>query len=148
MGFKCNFVEQKIARANGISPYDFALEKKADTYKYQKMMENAYDSLIHNDGVVNENDIRPWYVENQSNEERRKLKTNKNIFNKSKDDIVNEFNNKIMKLEEEIDNIKKVRDLIFVCPECGDELREIEGRYGLFIGCSNFPDCTYSRKNW
>ena len=60
MGFKCNFVEQKIARANGISPFDFALEKKADTYKYQKMMENAYDSLIHNDGVIDENYIRPW----------------------------------------------------------------------------------------
>lgn len=148
MGFKCNFVEQKIARANGISPYDFALEKKADTYKYQKMMENAYDSLIHNDGVIDENDIRPWYVENQTNEEHRKLKMNKNIFNKSKNDIINEFDDKITKLEEEIELLKKERDLIFVCPECGDELKKIEGKYGLFIGCCNFPNCNYSRKNW
>lgn len=148
MGFDCNIIEQKIARANGISPYDFALEKKADTIKYRKMMENAYDSLIHNDGVIDENDIRPWYVENQTNEEHRKLKMNKNIFNKSKNDIINEFDDKITKLEKEIDNIKKERDLIFVCPKCGNELEEIEGKYGLFIGCNNFPNCNYSRKNW
>lgn len=148
MGFDCNKIEEKIARANGISPFAFALEKKADTYKYQKMMENAYDSLIHNDGIIDENDIRPWYVENQSKEEHRKSKTNKNVIVKSKNDIINEFNNKITKLEEEINNIKKERDLIFVCPKCGDELKEIKGKYGLFIGCSNFPNCNYSRKNW
>lgn len=148
MGFDCNIIEQKIARANGITPYDFALEKKAGTNKYQKMMENAYDSAIHNNGIIDENNIRPYYVENQTNEEHRKSKTNKNVFNKSKKDIVNEFNNKITKLEEEIDNIKKERDLIFVCPKCGNELKEIEGKYGLFIGCSNFPNCNYSRKEW
>ena len=31
------------------------------------------------------------------------------------------------------------------CPECGSELVIREGRYGKFIGCSNYPACKYTR---
>ena len=33
-----------------------------------------------------------------------------------------------------------------VCPECGGKLREKNGQYGSFIGCSNYPKCRYTRK--
>jgi DNA topoisomerase-1 len=32
-----------------------------------------------------------------------------------------------------------------MCPKCGNPLVYRYGRYGKFIGCSNFPDCRYSR---
>ena len=32
-----------------------------------------------------------------------------------------------------------------LCPECGHPLLYKYGRYGKFIGCSNFPDCRYSQ---
>jgi DNA topoisomerase-1 len=32
------------------------------------------------------------------------------------------------------------------CPECGGQLVEKHGRYGLFIACSNFPECRYTRQ--
>lgn len=32
-----------------------------------------------------------------------------------------------------------------VCPECGGKLRERSGQYGRFYGCTNFPQCRYSR---
>jgi DNA topoisomerase-1 len=32
------------------------------------------------------------------------------------------------------------------CPECGGELLIREGRYGRFIGCSNYPECKYTRQ--
>lgn len=32
-----------------------------------------------------------------------------------------------------------------ICPKCGVTLKEIDGKNGLFIGCSNFPRCKYSR---
>ena len=32
------------------------------------------------------------------------------------------------------------------CPECGSELYIREGRYGRFIGCSNYPECKYTRQ--
>ena len=30
-----------------------------------------------------------------------------------------------------------------VCPECGGNLQERNGRYGKFLGCSNYPNCKY-----
>lgn len=33
-----------------------------------------------------------------------------------------------------------------VCPECGGKLTERSGRYGAFLGCSNYPRCRYTRK--
>jgi DNA topoisomerase-1 len=32
-----------------------------------------------------------------------------------------------------------------VCPECGAALLVRAGRYGLFIGCSSYPECGYTR---
>jgi DNA topoisomerase-1 len=32
------------------------------------------------------------------------------------------------------------------CPECGSELVQRTGRFGPFIGCSNYPDCKYIKK--
>lgn len=32
------------------------------------------------------------------------------------------------------------------CPECGDNLLERSGPYGKFMGCSNYPECRYTRK--
>ena len=33
-----------------------------------------------------------------------------------------------------------------VCPDCGGQLKEKSGKFGLFIGCSNYPSCRYTRK--
>ena len=32
------------------------------------------------------------------------------------------------------------------CPECGGELLERQGSKGAFIGCGNYPNCTYTRQ--
>ena len=32
------------------------------------------------------------------------------------------------------------------CPECGSELVARSGRFGPFVGCSNYPDCKYIKK--
>ena len=31
------------------------------------------------------------------------------------------------------------------CPKCGAEMREKTGRYGRFLGCSNWPRCNGAR---
>lgn len=31
------------------------------------------------------------------------------------------------------------------CPICGGDLRERTGKYGKFLGCSNYPSCPYTR---
>lgn len=32
------------------------------------------------------------------------------------------------------------------CPLCGSHMYVREGRYGKFLGCSNYPDCKGTRK--
>ncbi len=32
------------------------------------------------------------------------------------------------------------------CPECGGELVQRFGRYGLYIGCTNSPDCKHTER--
>jgi len=34
-----------------------------------------------------------------------------------------------------------------ICPKCGNILEMKHGRYGDFIGCSNYPNCRYIKKN-
>ena len=33
-----------------------------------------------------------------------------------------------------------------VCPFCGSNLVERRGKYGNFIGCTNYPRCRYTKK--
>jgi len=33
------------------------------------------------------------------------------------------------------------------CPECGSDLVERQGRFGKFVGCSNYPKCKYIKKD-
>jgi DNA topoisomerase-1 len=33
------------------------------------------------------------------------------------------------------------------CPECGRQLVRKSGRFGMFVGCSGYPDCSYIKKD-
>ncbi len=39
--------------------------------------------------------------------------------------------------------IKKY-NVIGTCPDCGAGVIEVQGKYGLFEGCSSFPKCKWS----
>ena len=45
------------------------------------------------------------------------------------------------------DNIQKEEQTIKagICPKCGGELKERKGKYGTFLGCSNYPKCRYTK---
>lgn len=44
------------------------------------------------------------------------------------------------------ENIGRKNHLIYngICPKCGGYLVEREGRYGFFLGCSNYPRCKFT----
>lgn len=48
------------------------------------------------------------------------------------------------KLEQKIETNKK-NYVPNICPDCGGQLRQKSGRFGSFMGCSNYPNCTYTR---
>ncbi|WP_426984486.1 topoisomerase DNA-binding C4 zinc finger domain-containing protein [Brevibacillus borstelensis] len=51
---------------------------------------------------------------------------------------------KTLQKENEIRNQRIKNNL---CPSCGGELVERNGKYGKFIGCSNYPSCKFTLKN-
>lgn len=44
-----------------------------------------------------------------------------------------------------VNNDKKLENNM-ICSKCGNELVERNGKYGKFIGCSNYPKCKYIKK--
>lgn len=49
----------------------------------------------------------------------------------------------INKINTDISN-KKIEK--HICPKCGGTLVEKDGKYGTFIGCSNYPNCKFTKK--
>lgn len=47
--------------------------------------------------------------------------------------------------KEHVKNIKKTQDELKkgICPRCGGKLVEKHGKYGAFLGCSNYPKCKF-----
>lgn len=45
-----------------------------------------------------------------------------------------------------ISPVHTLKLLVSKCPQCGAPLAVKKGRYGLFVGCSNYPNCSYSPK--
>lgn len=48
-------------------------------------------------------------------------------------------------LEEDIDKVSPIIPEK-ICPECGSKLVVRKGRYGMFLGCSNYPKCNHIEK--
>ena len=53
--------------------------------------------------------------------------------------------NNQMKNKEHVQNIRQTQAELRegICPRCGGKLVEREGKYGKFLGCSNYPKCTF-----
>jgi len=62
--------------------------------------------------------------------------------------IVNSNNDDKVARKEHAERIQenKLKPESNKCPRCGGELIERQGRYGKFIGCSNFPKCRFILK--
>lgn len=56
------------------------------------------------------------------------------------------FNDCVMnqKCYEELGKLLK-EDSVEFCPKCGGELRRRSGKFGQFYGCSNYPQCRFTR---
>ena len=49
------------------------------------------------------------------------------------------------KLREEMENPSEAAKAVPVCPKCGNILKMRNGKFGLFYGCSSYPDCRYTK---
>ena len=84
----------------------------------------------------------------------RKLKTptekllSYDEMNSIYDILVNHNKSNIISNAEHVENIKKMKDNIEnnICPRCSSALVVRHGKNGDFIGCSNYPQCRFTKK--
>ena len=74
----------------------------------------------------------------------------KEVINNISDIVNNIDNNNITDNNSKKEHIKNIENVIDKdlnkCPKCGGVLIRRNGKYGDFIGCSNYPKCKYTRK--
>ena len=81
-----------------------------------------------------------------------KVLSYKEVLIKNVDEIVETINkNNITDKNIKKEHIQNIKNNIIdkdnnKCPKCGGQLIERTGKYGYFIGCSNYPKCKYTRK--
>ena len=81
-----------------------------------------------------------------------KITSYQNEIISNTDEIVNEIiKNNITDQSIKKNHIKNIKENIIdndpnKCPKCGGQLVVRNGKYGTFIGCSNYPKCKYTRK--
>ncbi len=83
----------------------------------------------------------------------KKILSYKKVIIDNVDEIVETINNNNIEdkniKKEHINNIKEniIDKDQNKCPKCGGQLVERNGKYGSFIGCSNYPKCKYTKNN-
>ena len=81
-----------------------------------------------------------------------KIKSYQDILITNPQEIVATLtNNNITDKNTKKEHIKNIRENIIdkdpnKCPKCGGQLVQRNGKYGMFIGCSNYPRCKYIKK--
>ena len=55
------------------------------------------------------------------------------------------FKKDLARAKKEMGSEKKGEPTGEVCPECGEELLRRRGRFGMFLACSGYPGCRYTR---
>ena len=89
-----------------------------------------------NKGILKYNDI----VFNFNIEEiANKILLNNIVDKKIRKQHIKNIHSKVKKDKKMVDNM--------ICLKCGNKLIKKKGRYGTFIGCSNFPKCRYIVNN-
>lgn len=83
----------------------------------------------------------------KNNELTKEYKTAKEKAERQGLTVVDTFNNEPMLDETNISDNELVEGQVQKqndkCPNCGNELKEMEGRFGKFLGCTNFKQCKF-----
>jgi len=80
-----------------------------------------------------------------------KILSYKEVVINNVEEIVNQINfSNITDKQVKKEHIKNIRENIIdedpnKCPKCGGQLVQRKGKYGYFMGCSNYPKCNYTK---
>ncbi len=111
------------------------LKKKYPIYAYTVFVQNNAPLA---QGAINLLDLKDYLLSNYTALSAQDLEFVSNKIQEAMDTCS-------ISLSQHVDNIHNKRKCIEqgICPRCGGNLVERNGKYGKFYGCSNFPKCTF-----
>lgn len=125
-------------------------------YHLKKWRDNKYHKsiIVFHEGVVIENNIYSNIVSTSEMLDYIKSFKEKCLSDKEVESIINIINNvndkslfRRFKHNKEVQSKSRaIFDKSNICPVCGGLLVKREGKYGEFIGCKEYPNCTFTRK--
>ena len=136
-GEKHQFVNPLKQNKSHIYHMSQVLEKKYRINSVVVMVQNNADK-VDCSNVVNLDDLKS-YLKNYNDGTCYSIEEMDSIYNK-----LLSANNQ-MKNKEHVQSIRQTQAELRegICPRCGGNLIEREGKYGKFLGCSNYPDCKF-----
>jgi len=109
----------------------------AELKKIKSSMPVTYVELLHQT-IIDKSQIQSLNWDEMNKIQNMLLNYTIENTNKNKNEHISNIQENINK---RINN-----NSTLICPKCGNALVPREGRYGRFLGCSNYPSCRYTRK--
>ena len=104
-----------------------------------KIKVNSNTKVVYLDYLIKTiSEYNELVVDNDINEIYEKIVSLNIKDRKKRKKHVEDIKENIKVDNEKVDNM--------ICPKCGGNLIERNGKYGKFIGCSNYPKCRYIKK--
>lgn len=120
------------------------------TRKYVSKVQNVLKPTEQ--GVLTSNVLNKYFPDLMNTNYTAEMETNLDKISEGEEDevkVIREFYDSFK------DTFDEAKEIIYkeplkttgeICPQCGSELVIRHGRYGDFVGCANFPDCNYIKK--
>ena len=139
----------KLMQDNGIGrPSTYS--PTISTLQDREYVVNEKSSLIPTDqGEITVEKLVEFFPEYMDNKYTAKMEEDLDLISEGhfdKNKLLTDFWNEFVKLyDNAYANMEKVKpeQVDRPCPKCGSPLVKRKGKYGEFIGCSNYPSCTY-----
>ena len=106
---------------------------------------NAYEYSVMDDVVFGHEDTETSEVDELEDELSLAGLDATELEYMDADERINESINTEVNVSEEKAR-QKLRYDPDICPECGGRLRLIQGPFGKFMGCENYPTCKFNRR--
>ncbi len=140
--------ENGIGRPSTYAPIMGKLVQRGYVVKEARRMVPTETGFIVND-LVSEyfSSIVDIGFTAEMEDELDKVASGEEQWQDSVEDFYSSFSDQLDFAKKEMPKIKpKYIPVGRQCPECGGELVQRFGRYGLYIGCSNKPECSYTER--
>lgn len=116
---------------------------KDELEKILEIIQGNRLNISNRDHVKNIKEAKKNKLKTQTGSTSETKKSPSKKIEKSEESKSKITKEEVKEKEAKLDMKKEKNESIKLCPKCGSPLEIRTGRYGSFLGCTNYPTCTY-----